>query len=119
MDEPVHRQGRGKGIHQKAVDVLRSGGRSGDDRVSRCFGHALFADQGFDTGIGVEYSKELNFDTYTSIRFGYNTKTKDISGLQGFTAGIGFKYFEYDFDYAYVPFGDLGQTHIISFSLKF
>ncbi|MFC1501529.1 PorV/PorQ family protein [Elusimicrobiota bacterium] len=72
-----------------------------------------------NAGIGIEYSKEINFDTYTAIRAGYNTKTKDISGLQGFSAGIGFRYFEYDFDYAYVPFGDLGQTHKISFSLKF
>lgn len=46
-----------------------------------------------------------------ALRAGYKTN-QDIG--QGFTAGLGFKKGKIQFDYAYVPYGELGDTHKIS-----
>jgi len=52
-------------------------------------------------------------------RVGYNTAAKDTGGLNGISAGIGFVYLNYGIDYAFVPYGDLGNTQRISLSAKF
>ncbi len=49
-------------------------------------------------------------------RVGYKTN-QDIG--KGITAGIGFKMGKTSIDYAYVPYGDLGDTHRISLGMKF
>ncbi|MBI4369802.1 MAG: PorV/PorQ family protein [Elusimicrobia bacterium] len=41
------------------------------------------------------------------------------SGTGGFAAGLGFKHAGLGVDYAFVPFGDLGDTHRVSLSLRF
>lgn len=46
-----------------------------------------------------------------ALRAGYKTN-QDIG--QGLTAGLGFRKGKIQFDYAYVPYGDLGETHKIS-----
>jgi len=51
-----------------------------------------------------------------ALRVGYKTN-QDIG--QGLTAGIGYKFGRICLDYAYVPYGDLGDTHRISLGMKF
>lgn len=62
--------------------------------------------------IGFEY----NFIKYFALRLGYQTGFDD-KGIHG---GFGVKFNRYQLDYAYVPFtSDLGNSHRISFSIKF
>ncbi|TKJ43383.1 hypothetical protein CEE34_11570 [Candidatus Aerophobetes bacterium Ae_b3a] len=51
-----------------------------------------------------------------ALRVGYKTN-QDIG--QGLTAGLGYKFGRICLDYAYVPYGDLGDTHRISLEMKF
>lgn len=51
-----------------------------------------------------------------ALRAGYKTN-QDIGA--GFTAGIGFKKDRIQFDYAYVPYGELGGAHRVSLGMKF
>lgn len=51
-----------------------------------------------------------------ALRAGYKSN-EDIGA--GITAGIGFKRDKIQLDYAYVPYGDLGSTHRVSFGMKF
>lgn len=68
---------------------------------------------------GTEYKYKVNNSINFSGRLGYTTKTKDTGGLNGITTGLGINYNTYQLDYAFVPYGDLGNTHRISFSLQF
>lgn len=71
-----------------------------------------------NAGAGVEYKYSLNDDVNFSGRAGYNTALKDTGGLNGLTAGFGAGYMGYNLDYAFVPFGDLGNTHRISLGIS-
>jgi len=68
---------------------------------------------------GGEYNYRIKENLILSGRLGYNTITKEIDGLKGITAGLGANYKNYKLDYAFVPYGDLGNTHRISFGIKF
>ena len=46
------------------------------------------------------------------------SKTNQDIG-EGITAGIGLKMGKTSIDYAYVPYGDLGDTHRISLGMRF
>lgn len=68
---------------------------------------------------GGEYRLDLGEFTFAG-RAGYNTRvSKELGNLTGITGGIGFGYSGIIIDYAWVPFGDLGQTHQISLSYRF
>lgn len=70
--------------------------------------------------LGTEYNHTVNQDVVISGRAGYNTMAKDVTGsMKGICLGIGCMYTKYNFDYAFVPYGDLGTTHKISVSAKF
>ncbi|MEW6007613.1 MAG: hypothetical protein AB1595_05635, partial [bacterium] len=64
-------------------------------------------------GLGAEYTlREIFF-----IRAGYKTGPEDEG--KGFTIGLGTEYSSYNFDYAYQPFGKLGDSHRVSVKAKF
>ena len=77
--------------------------------------------------IALDLVKPTDDDTYycagaewwiekiVAVRAGY--KSNQDAG-SGFTAGLGFKVATVDLDYAYVDFGDLGNTHRISLGFK-
>jgi hypothetical protein len=54
-----------------------------------------------------------------SGRLGYNTAAKDTGGMNSITIGLGYTYTRYSFDYAFVPYGDLGNSNRLSVSIKF
>jgi len=68
---------------------------------------------------GAEYNYEAGEDINIISRLGYTTKTSLIEGVSGITAGFGVKYKTYQFDYAFIPMGDLGLSHKIGISMKF
>jgi long-subunit fatty acid transport protein len=70
-------------------------------------------------GIGSEYTCALNKTMNVTVRLGYNSRTNDTEGLNGPSAGLGFRYRSYMIDYAFVPYGELGNTQQISLSEKF
>jgi len=72
-------------------------------------------DNNLNFHIGAEYWYG-NF----ALRLGYKTDfIYDIDILSGLSAGMGFKWQNYQTDYAFVPYGDLGFTHRVSLLVKF
>ena len=49
----------------------------------------------------------------------YRITNSNFSFISGFSAGFGLKYRKYGFDYAFVPYGDLGFTHNLDLRVKF
>lgn len=70
-------------------------------------------------GAGTEYRHDIGRAMSAVGRIGYNTRSLDTGGLNGLSAGCGFTYQDYTIDYAFVPYGDLGATHRVSFGIKF
>jgi len=68
-------------------------------------------------GVGAEVTPRRFF----SLRVGYRyaLTRPDLGGLSDFSAGLGIRHNMMSFDYAFVPLGDLGQTHRISFNMRF
>jgi len=55
-----------------------------------------------------------------SLRAGYRSDSlKDLSPLAGFSTGVGLRVWGQEFSYAWVPYGDLGDTQYFSLLLKF
>ena len=67
--------------------------------------------------VGAEVTPRRAF----SLRLGYRYQVErpDLGGLSNFSAGIGLRDKNMSLDYAFVPLGDLGQTHRISFNIRF
>jgi long-subunit fatty acid transport protein len=68
---------------------------------------------------GTEYRYAIDGRISAAGRLGYTTRTNDTGGLNGVTMGAGFTYLSYSIDYAFVPYGDLGNTHRISLGIVF
>ena len=70
-------------------------------------------------GMGIEYGIKTEDGLKVAGRTGYNSRAKDLNGLAGFTASAGGSYEWFSLDYAFVPFGAMGNTHRISISIDF
>ena len=70
-------------------------------------------------GAGTEYVYRVKEKIDLIGRAGYNTENIQTGGMNGVTAGIGVRYAGYCLDYAFVPYGDLGNTQRISLSIGF
>jgi len=56
----------------------------------------------------------------TFLRAGFNTRAiSDLGGTRNVSFGAGLRYTDYNLDYAFSPFGDLGSVHRISVSMIF
>ena len=66
---------------------------------------------------GMEYAMVLGNKLNVAFRGGYKSNTKGINGLSGISAGLGMMIGNYGIDYAWLPFGDLGDTHRVSLSI--
>ncbi len=62
---------------------------------------------------------EISPSKLVSFRAGFRSDTlRNLSGLSGFTTGIGLHWLGQEFDYAWVPLGDLGDTQYFSLVLR-
>ncbi|MCM2266862.1 MAG: PorV/PorQ family protein [Elusimicrobiales bacterium] len=118
-----------------AFVVQNLGGKIGPDKLpltfkggasTRFFGGKLAAAADLDwlandelmyLDLGAEYA----FNKLLDFRAGYQVgRSRDeLGGLAGFAAGLGLKFDSFAFDYAYVPFGDLGDTHRMTLGFTF
>jgi hypothetical protein len=76
-------------------------------------------DNSLYAGAGTEYSLRISDAVAAQGRLGYSTRSRDLGGITGLTCGVGLTCRGFGFDYAFVPYGDLGVTSRISFSMKF
>lgn len=63
---------------------------------------------------GTQYQWFLNENSSLAGRLGYNTRSLETKELNGISFGLGFNYQHISVDYAFVPFGMLGETHRLS-----
>lgn len=69
-------------------------------------------------GGGVEYHRDFRGGR-AFLRGGYTTRTKDQGTAAGFSGGAGVLFRKIGLDYAFLPDGDLGYTHLLNLSFQF
>lgn len=75
-------------------------------------------DNKINFAVGAEYASKLG-NISLPLRVGYNTKvTSDLGSLAGLGAGLGIGVNKFAFDFAWVPYGDLGQTYRLALKVK-
>jgi hypothetical protein len=78
-----------------------------------------YGEKVFNAHAGAEYIRAIGAFAL-AVRAGYKSDTvKDLGALSGLTAGLGIQWADYQLDYAWNSFGDLGGTQRISLGLKF
>lgn len=73
----------------------------------------------FDFCSGVELRFDISTDVRAAFRSGYDSGLTDAGGAHGMSFGAGFGFGRIDFDFSWVPFGDLGNTFRYSALLRF
>lgn len=68
--------------------------------------------------IGTEYQCKFGSSFNLAFRGGYKSNNKGLDNLTGISTGLGISWDNFGLDYAWVPFGELGQTHHISISMR-
>ena len=69
--------------------------------------------------LGTEFVLATEKGMTLTGRAGYNTQTTpSVTGFTGVSVGAGFGFDKFCLDYAFVPFGGLGQTHRISLTAR-
>lgn len=80
---------------------------------------ALDVNKPIDNEINLHIGGEYWATDMIVLRLGYKTTTVgNLGALSGLSMGLGFKWLRYGIDYAWVPYGDLGNTHRFSLSAK-
>ena len=81
--------------------------------------------------LGAEYTGieslplRLGYRTYTGaerdavLGSAFGDTTSGVDGLFGFYFGLGFRFADFNLDYAMLPYGDLGSSHRFSLGMKF
>ncbi len=69
--------------------------------------------------LGMEGRKNLSEGVGGAFRFGYTSSRRDNGGLSGVTAGGGLSFNKANFDFAWIPFGALGDSFRFSLLVKF
>jgi len=72
-----------------------------------------------DAGAALHGGLDYNVNSVLALRGGYDATSTDVDGLTGVAAGVGIKLGAVALDYAFRPFGDLGDTHRISLLIQF
>ncbi|HET9870194.1 MAG TPA: PorV/PorQ family protein [bacterium] len=79
-----------------------------------------YVDTGLKFNLGTEYKLRFGKDSL-ALRAGYSTVNNDLGSLSGATLGVGlthqFAGMQAGLDYAFVPYGVLGDTHRITLNL--
>lgn len=76
-------------------------------------------DNGAQLAFGTEYKHDFGDKVVGAARFGYNTKNTGAGGLSGLAFGMGLGLNNFGFDFALVPFGDLGTSYKYTMQVKF
>lgn len=102
---------------EKLASAMRAGGRYKFTPMFTLAADAVMPNAGktYMAG-GLEAELPLAEEMKAALRAGYSTQP-DSDGFSGAAAGFGFKTRDYAIDYAFAPFGSLGNTH--RFSLSF
>jgi len=74
-------------------------------------------DEKFYPSLAIEHILRPGFALRAGYKFGYDTS--NLGSIVGFSAGFGMKVSDIGLNYAYVPFGDLGNIHRFDFQMKF
>ena len=118
-------QNAGRGLkYDKAPDPLPlnlklGGAFSFSDRLILGLDFNFPRDNRVYAGAGGEYLFHYSAVSFAG-RLGYNTLTTgDLDGLSGVSTGLGVMFRNLALDYAFVPFGALGNAHKISLNFKF
>ena len=69
--------------------------------------------------LGAEGRRSLSEGVGGAFRAGYTSSRRDIGGLAGITAGGGLSFQKASFDFAWIPFGSLGDAFRFSLLVKF
>lgn len=77
---------------------------------------ALDANKPIDNNVHLRLGLEYWLIDVFALRVGYRT---DLDIGSGFCGGIGLKLMNYQIDYGFVPYSELGDTHRISLSMEF
>ncbi|HVM32845.1 MAG TPA: PorV/PorQ family protein [bacterium] len=79
-----------------------------------------YIDTGLKINVGAEYKIRMGKDSL-ALRAGYSTVNSDLGGLSGATLGVGLTHqfigVQAGLDYAFVPYGVLGDTHRITLNI--
>ena len=78
-------------------------------------------DNGLYPAFGTEFRLPLEANVFGALLLGYDGRTSaaDLSGLTGLTFGGGIGVSRFAFDYAWAPYGLLGDAHRLSLSYRF
>jgi hypothetical protein len=103
---------------QGARESLPLNGRAGAAFVHEVFGRACSASLDLvkprTAALGVETGVETVFGGALPVRIGFDSRNDAGPGI---TAGVGWRGRSFAFDYAFVPYGDLGITNRVSVTL--
>lgn len=70
--------------------------------------------------VGTEYLFPIKDAWTLAGRLGFNSRTiGSVDGFTGISFGVGFAVRQLGIDYSFLPFGGVGQAHLISLSCKF
>ncbi len=75
-----------------------------------------------DAPLNIRVGGEYSLYNFFTLRAGYKYITEDtkLGNLYGLSGGFGINYKKYTLDYAYTPYGNIGNTaHRYSFQVKF
>jgi hypothetical protein len=78
-----------------------------------------YRDAGIIVAAGGEYSRQLTGKLEGQLRAGYSNHRRDLDGNSKATFGAGLALPGLIFDFAWVPFGDMGDTFRYSLMIKF
>jgi hypothetical protein len=76
-------------------------------------------DSSFYGAFGLEGRRSLSEAIGGALRFGYTSSRRDNGGLSGIAAGGGLAFNKANFDFAWIPFGALGDAFRFSLLVKF
>lgn len=101
-------------------------------KIKLGFGYRLLADKltvGLDVNApndnllyasaGAEYTSKIIYDLSGSVRAGYKTGQETGGNIDGLATGAGLGYKNFNLNFAWVPYGDLGNTFRYSLAVKF
>ncbi|MFH2203658.1 MAG: PorV/PorQ family protein [Elusimicrobiota bacterium] len=100
-------------------EVYFAGGYAWSERWLGVVEATLPRDDSPGFAAGVEYRRAIMEDLDGGLRLGYNSEHTAADGLGGVTVGLGLSYGKTAFDFAWVPYGELGSTFRYSVRVRF